>query len=64
MPIGACPHLISQIGEAAGIEVDQKADEAQRVEQIWRGLNRLPGPSLVILDNFPENAKLRSLPAG
>ncbi len=57
--------LISQIGEAAGIEVDQKADEAKQVEQIWRGLGRLPGPSLVILDNFPENVPLQPyLPVG
>jgi hypothetical protein len=33
-----------------------KADEARQAEQIWRGLNRLPGPSLLILDNFAENA--------
>src|SRR5215469_3691093 len=57
--------LISQIGEAAGIEVDAKAEEAQQVEQIWRGLNRLPGPSLLILDNFPENEALQPyLPVG
>jgi hypothetical protein len=57
--------LISQVGEAAGIEVDNKADEARQVEQIWHGLNRLPGPSLLILDNFPENAPLQPyLPVG
>ncbi|HEV3038225.1 MAG TPA: hypothetical protein VHA33_10660 [Candidatus Angelobacter sp.] len=57
--------LISQIGEAAGIEFDKKADEANQVEQIWRGLSRLPGPSLVILDNFPENVELQPyLPVG
>src|SRR5215472_13848308 len=28
--------LIAQIGEAAGIELDKKADEAKQVEQIWR----------------------------
>jgi len=57
--------LISQVGEAAGIEVDKRADEAHQVEQIWRGLNRLPGPSLLILDNFPENAALQPyLPVG
>jgi hypothetical protein len=57
--------LIAQVGEAAGIEVDPKADEAHQVEQIWRGLNRLPGPSLLILDNFPENVPLQPyLPVG
>ena len=52
--------LIAQVGEAAGIEVDKKADEALQVEQIWRGLDRLHGPSLLILDNFPENEPLQS----
>src|SRR5579864_8228346 len=58
--------LITQIGEAAGIEeVDKRTDEANQVEQIWRGLNRLPGPSLIILDNFPENEPLQPyLPVG
>jgi tetratricopeptide (TPR) repeat protein len=59
--------LISQIGEAAGIEeeVDKKADAATQVEQIWRGLNQLHGPSLIILDNFPENEPLQPyLPVG
>ena len=44
--------LISQIGEAAGIEVDNKADQARQLEQIWRGLNQMPGPALLVLDNF------------
>ena len=57
--------LISQVGEAAGIEFDKKADETLQVEQIWRGLNRLLGPSLLILDNFPENTALEPyLPVG
>jgi len=57
--------LISQVGEAAGIEVDKKAEEERQVEQIWRGLNRLAGPSLLILDNFPENTALQPyLPVG
>jgi hypothetical protein len=56
--------LISQVGEAAGIEVSQKADEAKQIEQIWRGLGRLPGPSLIILDNFPENVPLQPYLAG
>src|SRR5215472_1480799 len=57
--------LISQIGETGGIEVDKKAGEAHQLEQIWRGLNRFPGSSLLVLDNFPENAALRPyLPVG
>ena len=57
--------LISQVGAAAGIVVDPKAGESSQVEEIWRGLNRLPGPSLIILDNFPENAPLQPyLPVG
>jgi len=51
--------LIAQIGGAASIEVDNKTDEAKQLEQIWRGLNQLPGPSLIILDNFPENVALQ-----
>ncbi len=51
--------LIAQVGEAAGIEVDNKANEAKQVEQIWHGLSRLPGASLIILDNFPENVPLQ-----
>jgi tetratricopeptide (TPR) repeat protein len=57
--------LISQVSEAAGIEVDQKGDDANQVEQIWRGLNGRPGPSLVIPDNFPEKQPLQPyLPVG
>ena len=57
--------LISQIGEAAGIELNTKTDEANQVQQIWHGLNRFPGPSLIILDNFPENVPLQPyLPIG
>lgn len=51
--------LISQVGEAAGIEVNKKAEEAHQLEEIWRGLNRMHGPSLLILDNFPENTALQ-----
>ena len=56
---GGLPNLIAQIGTAAGIDVDPKADESARIEQIWHGLNNLSGPSLIILDNFPENQELR-----
>jgi hypothetical protein len=51
--------LIAQVCDAAGIEVDPKADQANQLEQVWRGLNRLPGASLLILDNFPENEPLQ-----
>jgi len=53
MPIAAWVRLITQVGTAAGIEVDAKAEEAAQVEQIWQGLNRLSGPSLLILDKLP-----------
>jgi tetratricopeptide (TPR) repeat protein len=57
--------LISQISEAAGIKVDNKAAEADQLGQLWRGLNEMPGPSLLILDNFPEKAPLQPyLPIG
>jgi tetratricopeptide (TPR) repeat protein len=57
--------LIAQVSAAAGVEVDKKADEANQVEQVWRGLNRLPGGSLIILDYFPENTPLQPyLPVG
>jgi tetratricopeptide (TPR) repeat protein len=51
--------LIAQVSEAADLAIDTRAEEAIQVEQIWRGLNRLPGPSLLILDNFPEHTPLR-----
>ncbi len=57
--------LISQVGDSAGIDFDKKADEESQIQQIWHGLNRLPGPSLLILDNFPEGEKLQPyLPIG
>jgi tetratricopeptide (TPR) repeat protein len=57
--------LIAQVSAAAGIAVDTKAGETSQVEQIWHGVNRLPGPSLLILDNFPENTPLQPyLPVG
>ena len=57
--------LIAQVGAAAGIEVDTKADEARQLEQLWRGANGLAGPCLLILDNFPENEPLQPyLPVG
>jgi tetratricopeptide (TPR) repeat protein len=57
--------LISQVSEAAGIKIEPTADETTQLSQLWSGLNRLPGPSLLILDNFPENQPLRPyLPVG
>jgi len=51
--------LVTQISTAAGVEVDAKADEAEQVAQLWRGLNARNLPCLVILDNLPENVALR-----
>ena len=51
--------LIAQISDAAGIEVNLKAEEPVQVEQVWRELNRRQLPCLVILDNFPENVPLQ-----
>jgi tetratricopeptide (TPR) repeat protein len=57
--------LIAQVGEAAGIKIEPTADETTQLSQLWSGLNRLPGPSLLILDNFPENEPLQPyLPRG
>jgi hypothetical protein len=50
--------LIAQVGTAAGIDVEPRAGPDVQVEQIWRGLDRLPGPSLLVLDNFPEHVPL------
>lgn len=56
--------IVAQLGRAARIEVDQRAEEPDQLEQLWQGMNRL-GPSLLILDNVPENAPLRAyLPRG
>ena len=51
--------MITRISAAAGVDVDTRADEAEQVEQLWRGLNGRNLPCLVILDNFPENVALR-----
>src|SRR5579871_3668893 len=51
--------LVAQVSEAAGIELNTKADEANQLQQIWRSLNEFPGPALIILDNFPENEALQ-----
>jgi tetratricopeptide (TPR) repeat protein len=54
---GSREALIRDIAEPAGIAVDGKAPLDRQVEQLWRGLNRLP-PSLLVFDNFPEQAPL------
>lgn len=51
--------MITQISGPAGVEVDTRADEGEQVAQLWRELNSRDLPCLVILDNFPENVKLR-----
>ncbi|MBV8818347.1 MAG: TIR domain-containing protein, partial [Acidobacteriaceae bacterium] len=57
--------LIAQVGGAAGIELDQKSEEARQLEQLWRVLNRQPGAALLVLDNFPEDEELAPyLPVG
>ena len=50
--------LIAQVSSAAELQIDTRVEEAIQVEQIWRGLSRFRA-SLLILDNFPENAPLR-----
>ena len=51
--------LIAQVSGVSGIEIDGKRPEPEQLEQLWRGLNRLPGPSLLVLDNFLETGPLR-----
>ena len=51
--------LVTGISGAAGIDVDSKAEEQVQAEQVWQGLNSRHAPSLVILDNFPENVALQ-----
>ena len=59
------PALVAQVAEAAAIALDAKADDETRLSQLWHGLNRLAGASLLVLDNFPEDEPLRSyLPVG
>jgi tetratricopeptide (TPR) repeat protein len=50
--------LISQVSDNAGIVIEKKAEEPAQLLQLWAGLNRLP-PSLIVLDNFPEDIALR-----
>ena len=51
--------LISQVSEAAGIAIDTKADELKQLQQLWAALNNMR-PSLIVLDNFPEEVPLRA----
>ncbi len=51
--------LLTQIGGAAGIDLDAKAEEPDQVLQLWRALNSRGLPYLVVLDNFPENVALQ-----
>jgi tetratricopeptide (TPR) repeat protein len=50
--------LVTQVSAAANIEIDTKAEEPLQVEQLWRELNQRGTPSLLVLDNFSENAPL------
>ena len=50
--------LVTQVSEAAGIAIDTKAEQQIQVQQLWTALNRMP-PSLIVLDNFPEQIPLR-----
>ncbi|MBL8295486.1 MAG: tetratricopeptide repeat protein [Bryobacterales bacterium] len=51
--------LIAQVTAAAGVAIDTKADEARQLEQLWRELDGLDGPCLLMLDNFPEGEPLQ-----
>lgn len=45
--------VITQLSESAGVAIDTKAEPPVQAQQLWAGLNRMR-PSLVVLDNFPE----------
>ena len=51
--------MVTQISTAAGLDLDAKAEEAEQVAQLWRGVNARNLPCLVILDNLPEDVALR-----
>ena len=51
--------MVTQISTAAGLDLDTKAEEAEQVAQLWRGVNARNLPCLVILDNLPEDVALR-----
>jgi tetratricopeptide (TPR) repeat protein len=51
--------MVTRISATAGVDVDTKAEEAEQVAQLWRGLNARNLPCLMILDNLPENVALR-----
>jgi tetratricopeptide (TPR) repeat protein len=50
--------LVTQVSEAAEIGIDTGAKEEEQLARLWKELNKLP-PSLLILDNFPEEIALR-----
>jgi tetratricopeptide (TPR) repeat protein len=56
--------MLTQIGGAAGIDLDTKAEEPDQAMQLWRGLDGGGLPYLLVLDNFPEAEALQPyLPA-
>jgi hypothetical protein len=50
--------LITQVSDAAKIDIDTKVEEPQQVEQVWREINLRGLGCLLILDNFPETVPL------
>ncbi len=52
---GAMINRITSVIE--DLDIDEKLPEKERLEALWRGLNKLD-PVLVILDNFTENENL------
>ena len=56
--LGAVIALVSEAAsEAAAIKVDGKLPETQQAAQLWDALRDRP-PSLLVLDNFPEEGAL------
>ena len=55
---GGLANLVTQVSEAAELDIDLKAEEQKQLRQLWRELNKLPA-SLLILDNLPEEIHLR-----
>ncbi len=50
--------LITQVADAAQIDINTKAPESQQLAELWRALNTRAA-SLLVLDNFPEEIKLQ-----
>ena len=55
---GGLANLVTQVSEAAEIDIDPKAEEQKQLGQLWKELNKRAA-SLLILDNFPEKIHLR-----